>query len=179
MSDLNGTLFGSHLQPGSNLVGACGLYCGSCGIYLATQENDIDKLLHYAVVLEQTLPETCCDGCGSDRKSAHCSHQCLFVACTQRQGVAFCGQCDRFLCREFSAFQSAMPHRFGMEKSQNFLVEQGIEQWLAYQNDQFTCRNCNTVNSAYDLACRKCGVTPSCPYVLRHREAIEKHLRDE
>jgi hypothetical protein len=54
-----------------NLISACGLYCGSCGIYLATQENDEEKLLQYALVLNQPFDETMCDGCGARRKSAN------------------------------------------------------------------------------------------------------------
>ena len=51
------------INPDKNLATACGLYCGSCGIYLATQENDSEKLLQYAIVLNQSFGETLCDGC--------------------------------------------------------------------------------------------------------------------
>jgi len=45
------------------IVSVCGLYCGACGIYLATQENEHEKLLQYALVLKQSVAETYCDGC--------------------------------------------------------------------------------------------------------------------
>ena len=62
-----------------NLVAACGLYCGACGIYLATQENNTEKILQYAIVLNQSFDKTLCDGCRAYRKSAHCSEMCQIV----------------------------------------------------------------------------------------------------
>ncbi len=55
----------------SNLVSACGLYCGTCGVYIATQANDTKKILYYAKVLSQSYVDTLCDGCNSDRKSMY------------------------------------------------------------------------------------------------------------
>ena len=162
--------------PDKNLAAACGLYCGSCGIYLATQENDTEKLLQYAIVLNQPFDETLCDGCRAERKSVHCSKMCSIIRCTAEKGIEFCAACQEFPCKELTDFQSKMPHRVEILESQNRLMEIGWEQWLIEMNDKFSCPRCNTVNSAYDIACRKCGNSPSCKFVHLHQEIIDKHL---
>jgi len=43
------------IEFSKNLISACGLFCGSCGIYLASKKNDTEKLLHYAIVLINRL----------------------------------------------------------------------------------------------------------------------------
>jgi Protein of unknown function (DUF3795) len=163
----------------SKVAASCGLYCGSCGIYLATQENDTEKLLQYAIVLNQSIEETLCDGCRADRKSAHCSRMCLFIKCTLQKGIEFCGTCPEFPCKELTDFQSKMPHRVEILESQSRLMEIGWEQWHIEMKDNYSCPECNTVNTAYDLICRNCGYTPSCKFVLQHMQLIDSHLEAE
>jgi len=170
---------GNHESPGKNLVAACGLYCGSCGIYLATQENDTEKLLQYAIVLNQSFDETLCDGCKSDRKSAHCTKMCSFIGCTLNKCIEFCGTCQEFPCKELKDFQSKMPHRVEILESQNRLQEIGWEQWLIEMKENYSCQQCNTVNSAYDMSCRNCRYAPGSRFVLRHMELINNHLSEE
>jgi len=159
-----------------NLVSACGLYCGACGIYIATQENDTDKILHYAMVLNQSFDDTLCDGCAAERKSLHCSKMCTFIDCKQRKEVAFCTDCKEFPCQALIEFKSKMPHRTEIINSLNRMNEIGIEKWLIEMEDYFSCSQCNTANSAYHLTCRKCGFNPSCNFVSRHKHAIEQYL---
>jgi hypothetical protein len=167
------------INPDKNLATACGLYCGSCGIYLATQENDSEKLLQYAIVLNQSFGETLCDGCRSGRKSAHCSRICSFIKCTLEKGIEFCATCQEFPCKELTDFQSKMPHRIEILESQKRLKEIGWEHWLIEIKENYSCRHCNTTNTAYDKLCRKCGFTPGSKFVLRHMELINKHLSEE
>lgn len=165
------------LNLNKNLVAACGLYCGSCGIYLASKENNTEKLLQYAVILKQSLEETYCEACGSEKKSAHCSKICTFIKCKQEKEISYCGYCKDFFCSALNEFHLRMPHRMEIEKSQRLLISMGWEKWIGFQEDLFRCSNCNTINSAYHLSCRKCGNTPSCQFVAEHKEIIEKYLR--
>ena len=158
------------------LISACGLYCGACGIYLATQENDSEKILQYAMVLNQSYEATLCDGCGAERKSLHCSKLCTFIICKLNNGVNLCTECADFPCRALLEFKSKMPHRTEILESQNRLKEIGTENWLMEMKDFFSCPECKTVNSAYDLACRKCGNIPGCGFVCRHKDLIENYL---
>jgi hypothetical protein len=162
-----------------NLVAACGLYCGSCGIYLATKESDSEKLLQYALVLNQSFDETLCEGCRAEKKSAYCSKMCLFLECTFEKGIEFCGTCPQFPCKELADFQSGMPHRVEILESQIRLKEIGWEQWLIEMKENYSCRQCDTLNSAYDMACRKCGHAPSGKFTMRHSRLIKSHLEAE
>ena len=176
MNNLSVCESGDHYALNKNLVSACGLYCGACGIYLATQENDTDKILQYAVVLNQSYYETLCDGCGASRKSLHCLKMCTFIDCKKHKGVNFCIECDEFVCKALQEFQSKMPHRIEILESQNRMKEIGLERWIDEMNDSFTCTHCKTVNSAYNVTCRKCESTPSCAFVSQYKEIIEKYL---
>ena len=158
------------------LVAACGLYCGACGIYLATQEADTEKLLQYALILNQSYEETLCDGCGANRKSLHCSKMGIFINCKRQKRIDFCSECEEFPCKSLNEFKLKMPHRIEILNSQNRMKEIGLEKWLLEMKDYFSCSNCKTVNSAYHLVCRKCGNTPSCKFVLQHRDLIEQYL---
>lgn len=160
----------------TDLASACGFYCGSCGIFLATQEEDSEKILQYAVVLNQTFEETLCDGCGAERKSKHCAEMCTFIDCKVKKGVSFCTACTNFPCQALKDFKSKMPHRAEIIESQYKMLEIGIENWLIEMKDYFSCRQCKTVNSAYHLICRKCGNTPGSMFVMRHKDLIEKYL---
>lgn len=169
----------NHTTPRKNLVAACGLYCGSCGIYLATQENDTEKLLQYAIVLKQSFRETLCNGCRADIKSAHCAKICSFIECTFNKHIEFCGACLEFPCKELTDFQSKIPHRVEILQSHICLKEIGWEQWLIEMKENYSCPQCNTVNSAYDIACKKCGHSPSCRFVNLHKDLIDKHLSND
>lgn len=176
MNSLKNTDSKNHTATDKNLVAACGLFCGSCGIYLATQENNSEKLLQYAIVLNQSFGETLCDGCKAVRKSAHCYRNCLFVKCTQNRGIEFCGTCREYPCNDLTVFQSKMPHRIEIYESLNRLNEIGCEQWLVEMKQNYSCPQCNTANSAYDIACRKCGFTPGCRFVDLHKDLIDRHM---
>ncbi|MBK6967088.1 MAG: DUF3795 domain-containing protein [Bacteroidales bacterium] len=120
----------SQTSSNKDLVSACGLYCGACGLYLATQENDTEKLLQYAIVLNQSLGETFCDGCGAGRNSAHCTKICPLIKCKSEKEIEFCGACPELPCTELKDFQPGMPLRVEILKSQSRLMEISWEQWL-------------------------------------------------
>ncbi|NDP28471.1 MAG: DUF3795 domain-containing protein [Flavobacterium sp.] len=162
----------------TELAAVCGLYCGSCGIFLATQENDSEKILQYAIVLNQTIDETLCDGCGAKRKSFHCSKMCTFIDCKLKKGVVSCVECEDFPCKSLIEFKSKMPHRIEIIQSQNRMKEIGIENWIIEMQAYFSCPDCKTMNSAYEITCRNCGETPSCTFVSEHKDLIEQYLSE-
>lgn len=161
-----------------NLASVCGLYCGACGVYIATQENDVEKMQNIAKTLNQTLEETWCDGCGSERKSAYCSQKCTFIKCAKEKNIEFCGSCNEYPCEQLKDFQSKMPHRLELWQSLQRIKETGWENWSDEMIAHYTCQNCNTINGAYHIACRKCGNTPSCNFVASHKAKIMNFLEN-
>jgi ribosomal protein L40E len=90
--------------------------------------------------------------------------------------VEFCGECAEYPCQDLKAFQSEMPHRIELWKSQERIREVGYEKWYAEMTEHYSCKKCRTLNSAYDLRCRKCGEEPGCEYVRLHKDEILRHL---
>jgi hypothetical protein len=64
----------------------------------------------------------------------------------------------------------------GILESQQRMKEIGLQNWLCAMNDLFSCPQCKIVISAYHLACRKCGITPGCKFILQHKNWIERYL---
>jgi hypothetical protein len=98
--------------------------------------------------------------------------------CAAGKGLDFCGGCPEYPCSNLKEFQTLAPHRIELWKSQARIKEAGYETWYAEMLEHYSCPQCRTINSAYDLKCRKCGHAPSCEYVRRHKPAIEQHLKN-
>lgn len=156
------------------LAGRCGLYCGSCSLYLGTKE-DSGRLEMIARILGQSLEDTKCEGCRSSLVSKHC-RSCKFKTCNEEKNISFCGECPDYPCKEFTEFMNERPHRRDIERDMKEILDEGPEKWLSVVHLRYACPKCSTVNSAYDLSCRKCGQEPSSLYTVDHAEFIKKYL---
>lgn len=153
------------------LVAVCGLYCGACSVYLATQDDPI-RLARLATKLGQTVEDTRCHGCRAEVRSKHC-RSCELAACAANRGHEVCGQCADYPCERFSKFQAACPHRAEIPADMKRIVEVGSEAWAAWVPERYACSECQTINSAYDIACRHCGHKPGSAFVASHHDSIQ------
>lgn len=158
------------------LAAVCGLYCEACSWFISTRE-DPERLRRLAAQLHYTEEESRCFGCRSGKRLPYCGN-CRIYACAAERGIDFCSRCEEYPCDELRKFQSAMPHRIELRANLDRVKEVGCRQWLREIRENYACPRCRTLNSAYDLKCRRCGEEPSCRYVARHRNAIEHHLKD-
>jgi hypothetical protein len=94
--------------------------------------------------------------------------------CAAAKGIDFCGDCPDYPCDELKEFQEKMPHRIELWDAQKRIKEKGCKVWYSEMVQHYSCQNCGTLNSAYDLSCRKCSQTPSCEYVRLHQEEVGK-----
>ena len=90
--------------------------------------------------------------------------------------AAVCGECADYPCEALKIFQAELPHRIELWKSQESIKKAGYEKWYAEMMEHYSCPQCGTLNSAYDLKCRKCGTAPSCGYVRLHEDEIIRFL---
>jgi hypothetical protein len=157
------------------LAAVCGLFCPACHVYLATQE-DPERLKVLAQRFQRPIEEMHCNGCRSDARCFYCNTVCFMSGCAKEKGVEFCGECADYPCDGLKAFQKEAPHRIELWKNQARIKEAGYEQWYMEMIDHYSCPECGTRNSAYDISCRKCGSAPSCEYVRLHKDAIMRHL---
>ncbi len=157
------------------LAAVCGLFCRACHVYRATQE-DPAKLEMMSRRYQKSLDELRCNGCRSAKRCFYCETMCFMAKCAAGKGVEFCGGCPEYPCKGLKEFQSLAPHRIELWKSHARRKKIGLDAWYAEMIGHYSCPRCGTINSAYDLKCRKCGNDPSCEYVRLHKDAIMKHL---
>jgi len=166
----------SHSSDKENTQAAvCGLYCGACTLFIATKEDParLKALSERFQLPEETMK---CNGCRSDNRGPYCQ-TCKMVSCAAERGIEFCSECDDYPCNELKQFQSERPHRIELWDDLGRIKEIGYKAWLAEIKENYTCSKCQSLNSAYDIKCRKCGEEPSCRYVAKHKEAIEQVLK--
>jgi hypothetical protein len=165
-----------HLDESDRKVAAvCGLYCGACSWLIATRE-DPERLKRLAAQFQYSEEECRCYGCRSGKRLPYCE-KCKMFACAAERGIDFCSQCEEYPCDDLKRFQAAMPHRIELWVNLERVKAVGHKQWLEEMKKNFSCPRCGTINSTYDLTCRRCGEEPSCDYVGRHGRAIEQYLK--
>ena len=156
------------------LAGICGLFCPACTVYIATME-DPERLKVLAEVSALPPEDMKCYGCHSEHRIP-LAENCKMVKCAREKGINFCYECDEYPCEEFRTFQEELPHRIELWESQDRIKEAGYKKWFDEMVEHYSCPECNTINSAYDVVCRKCGSTPGCRYVSLHSKEILAHL---
>jgi hypothetical protein len=155
-------------------AGACGLYCGACAAYIATRE-DPERLVPLAARRGQTVEEIRCKGCRSQKVSKYCE-TCDLVACADEKGYEFCIECPDFPCHELEAFGNERPHRAEILQDLRRIGQVGRDEWVREVSARYKCPECATINSAYDLKCRRCGHDPGSPYASDHGREIRAAL---
>lgn len=164
-----------HKSPDKRLAAVCGLFCPACTVYIGTTEAT-DRLKIIAERFQKPIEEVQCEGCRSDKRCFYCRDSCRMGKCAQEKGVDFCGECGEYPCEDLKTFQTEAPHRIELWKSQERIKEAGYEKWYTEMIEYYSCPECDTLNSAYDLKCRSCGREPSCEYVSQHKQEIIDHL---
>ncbi len=157
------------------LAAVCGLFCPACHVFIGTHEEPA-KLANMAQRFKQPLDKIQCNGCRSAKRCFYCETVCFMAKCAAGKGVEFCGDCAEYPCKGLKEFQAMAPHRIELWKSHARRKEAGLETWYAEMIEHYSCPRCKTVNSAYDLTCRKCGNDPGSEYVRLYKDAIMAHL---
>jgi hypothetical protein len=161
--------------PDKRLAAVCGLFCPGCSVFIGTREDQA-RLTVMAERFHLSLEKLQCSGCRSEKRCFYCESKFTMTKCAAAKGVEFCGECAEYPCTGLKAFQAEMPHRIELWKAQERIKEVGYEKWYGEMIEHYSCPECGTVNSAYDIACRKCGATPSCAYEDLHKDEIKRHL---
>jgi hypothetical protein len=157
--------------PDKRLAAVCGLYCPACTLFIGTKE-DPERLKIMAARFQLPVEELECHGCRSEKRGIFCRTYCKMTKCAAEKGIDFCGECPEYPCAELKEFQVRMPHRIELWKSQERIKEVGYEKWYVEMIEHYSCPSCGTINSTYDMACRRCGTTPGCNYVNLHKDEI-------
>lgn len=154
------------------LAAACGLFCKACSLYIGTTEEPA-RLAEIADRFGMAVEDVKCTGCRSDQIGFYC-RQCKMKLCTAEKGIEFCNECETYPCDELKEFQAERPHRIELWENLARIKEAGYEQWFNEMLDHYACSECRTLNSAYDIKCRKCGAEPGSDYVAVNMEEMKK-----
>ncbi len=119
-------------------LGACGLNCGVCDIYMACRgdEGKMREVLGWFKEkrgLDLKPEQVRCDGCTGDL-SRHWSEDCKMMLCAWERGVKLCSECPEFICDKLEAFANdgAAHHRRSVENLKR-IKESGLKAWLREQ----------------------------------------------
>jgi len=69
--------------------------------------------------------------------------------CAAEIDIDFCVECQDYPCQEIKNFQSKMPHRAELWKSQDRIKEIGWEKWYLEMAEYYSCKECGTINGWY------------------------------
>jgi ribosomal protein L40E len=155
-------------------AGVCGLFCPACTVYIASMEEPA-RLEILAQMSDLPVEKMKCYGCHSENP-IFLAENCKMVQCAASKGIDFCFECDEYPCEHLKKFQAEFPHRIELWSSQERIKQVGYKKWFDEMVDHYSCPQCGTINSAYDVECRKCGSAPSCKYISLHKKEIMEHL---
>jgi len=136
----------------TDLLAPCGLYCGVCGVYMASRDNNQklkEKLANaYGVTPEQVE----CKGCLSDTKFVYCE-ACSIRSCTQEKKYAGCHECDDFPCKLIDDFPVPVGKKVIL-RSVPDRRSLGTEKWVDEEKKRYCCPQCN---DQLFRGARRCG----------------------
>ncbi len=143
------------MTPGTDLekLAFCGLYCGACPLFLATQAGALDTLEGRGLGAESLQ----CLGCRSEKVSVYCLN-CSMKKCASGQGLVSCADCADFPCRVLMAFdRDGLAHHRGVVDSLQECRAEGPEAWLRSQAVRYACAGCGRALTYHEQSCPSCG----------------------
>ena len=85
------------------ILSYCGINCGECPAYLATQKNDTEEIKKISTEwssdeMKFTPEEIYCDGCSNDGKLFSWAPNCDIRICCTNKKLKNCAYCDDYIC---------------------------------------------------------------------------------
>lgn len=127
----------------------CGLFCGACPVFLATETEGGIKAEDGAILA--------CGGCRSERLTPWCA-QCSLKACAQKRGLDFCGECAEYPCESFAGFRDTpdFPYHSECPSYLSAIKAEGWKSWIASMERKWRCPDCGRECSWWDQSCPSC-----------------------
>jgi hypothetical protein len=136
------------------LAAPCGLYCGVCGIYVATRDNNEKFKEKLAPVYGAKPEDLVCDGCLSQRVWAYCQ-ACPIKSCCRDKKIEGCHQCNEFPCRFIDDFPVPVGKKVILRSIPRWR-ELSTEQWMQEEEKRYTCPKCGAAAFRGARRCRNC-----------------------
>ena len=148
------------------LMAPCGLYCGTCGVYIATRDNN-DKFKAILGNIYGTKPEeTECLGCMQPDppklRYGFCE-TCPIRECVKSKGAYSCHQCDEWPCSMIEGFGLATGRRVMKRTIPVWRAkvaeggdEQGSVEWARFECQRCHCPSCGEPLFRGAQRCKAC-----------------------
>ena len=142
-------------EPEFRFDSYCGIHCGSCFVMLGYTQNRDDTVPEQWNIKDAELK---CHGCKSEDIFENCKG-CPRRPCAEEKGLDFCFQCDEYPCEIYKVASEKyhLAHHEVAQEKIIILKEQGLDAWLKYQKERWTCPSCGVIFSWYEKNCWKCG----------------------
>ena len=149
-----------------DLMAPCGLYCGACGVYIATRDKN-EKFKAVMGNLYGTKPEEpVCLGCMQSDQSqtmyGYCK-ACTIRNCVKSKEFYSCHQCTDWPCNMIKDFSLATGRRVmketipvWREKVARFGDEEGSIEWARSVCERYHCPSCGKPLFRGAQRCRNC-----------------------
>ncbi|HEY9161443.1 MAG TPA: DUF3795 domain-containing protein [Desulfomonilia bacterium] len=149
-----------------SLMAPCGLYCGACGVYIATRDKN-EKFKTVMGNLYGTKPEdTECMGCMQpeppEKLYGYCK-MCSIRDCIRAKGFYSCHQCTDWPCEMIENFGFATGRRVMKDtipvwrkKVRELGDEEGSVEWARSVCKRYHCPECGKPLFRGAKTCRNC-----------------------
>jgi hypothetical protein len=152
------------MEANDKFLSPCGLYCGVCGVYYATRDDNqkfLEKLLNF---YQQAMPglddittkDLECEGCLSDNRSVFCQ-ACAIKDCNKAKGYAGCHECDDFPCRFIDEFQIPVGKKVVL-RAVPYRKKWGTAKWAADEAARYVCPECGNRVFRGAKRCNACKI---------------------
>ncbi len=126
----------------NELYAPCGLYCGVCGVYMASRDNNQKLKDKFAKAYNVKSEQIACNGCLSDEKFIFC-RVCGIRTCVTEKDIEGCHCCDEFPCKQIDEF----PVPVGKKVILRSIPERkklGDQEWAESEDRRYICPYCNS-----------------------------------
>ncbi|MBN2124394.1 MAG: DUF3795 domain-containing protein [Deltaproteobacteria bacterium] len=149
-----------------DLMAPCGLYCGTCSIYMATRDKNDKFRTILANFYGKKPEETECYGCmqpDPPKKLFSVCTTCRMRECVESRGYYSCHQCSDWPCSMVENFPYATGRRvikraipIWRAKAAELGHEDGSIEWARSECEKYHCPSCGYPLFRGAQTCRNC-----------------------
>ena len=141
----------------TELLAPCGLYCGVCGIYMASRDDNKKLKEKLANAYGVTPEQIACKGCLSNEKFVYCQ-TCGIRSCVMDKNYEGCHQCNEFPCTLIDDFPVPVGKKVIL-RSVPDRKKLGTKKWVEEEEKRYRCPECDNPLFRGTTRCNKCGIS--------------------
>jgi hypothetical protein len=152
------------MEINAKLLAPCGLYCGVCAVFCATEDNNEKFRERLLGVYKGKLPNSenltvediRCEGCLSEQPFLYCK-ACPIRECSKSKGYTGCHECDDFPCPYVEQFPIPLGKKV-MMRAIPYWRQVGTERFVDEEQARHLCPECGHKLFRGAKRCNQCKV---------------------